>query len=74
MKPELSVILLAGELRERAARSLSHLLSQTGLPRMEIILVDLNPDLGLPGETGHPAVSVNYWFTPAVGVAIERDG
>lgn len=56
MAPELSAILVAGELRERAARSLRHLLDQTILSRMEIVVADLNPELGLPGATDHPAV------------------
>lgn len=56
MEPELTAVLVAGELRERAARSLRHLLSQSVLPRMEILVADLNPDRGPLGAPGHPAV------------------
>ena len=43
---ELSVGLIAGELRGRAGRALQCLLAQTAVERMEIIVVDLNPEMG----------------------------
>lgn len=56
LPPDLAAILIAGELRERAGRSLRRLLAQTILDRMEILVADLCPDAGpLPGAD-HPAV------------------
>jgi hypothetical protein len=62
LAPELSVGMIAGELRSRAARSLQCLLTQTAIERMEIIVVDFNPELvPLPGSEH---ASVRYLARP----------
>lgn len=54
--PELTVAVIAGEQRERAEVCLRHLLSQTALDRIEILIVDLYPgDYALTGAD-HPRV------------------
>jgi len=53
---ELTVGLIAGELRERAERSLRHILAQTALERMEVVVVDVNPSGGNFAGSDHPKV------------------
>lgn len=55
--PELSVILVVGGQRERAAAALRSLLEQSAIDRMEILLFDLGPEecSPLPGSD-HPLV------------------
>jgi len=54
--PELSVVLILGEQRDRGRRSLQRLLGQTALPRIEIVVADVTErDEPLP-EAGHPSV------------------
>ncbi len=56
--PTLSVVVVVGRLRERAAGSLSSLLSQGAVARMEVVVVDVAPESGpIPGAD-HPAVRV----------------
>ena len=57
MKPDLAVVLVVGERRERAVRALASLLAQSAIERMEVLLYDLGPD-GAPPIDGsdHPAV------------------
>ena len=54
--PQLTVGLIAGELRQRAERSLAHILQQTALDRMEVVVVDVNPDVGTFSGSDHPRV------------------
>lgn len=56
--PELSVVLVVGDRRRRAAHALRSLLTQDALDRMEILVVDLGrPPEGEPLDgTSHPAV------------------
>jgi hypothetical protein len=56
-----TAILIAGELRGRASKSLGHLLSQTALARMEILVADLCPDGGPLAGADHPAVRYRRW-------------
>lgn len=56
MEPSLTAGLIAGELRRRAESSLQHLLAQTALDRMEILVVDLSPNPGRIAGTDHPRV------------------
>jgi hypothetical protein len=56
VQPKLTVGLIAGELRERAALSLRHLLAQSILDQLEIIVVDLNPESGPLDGSEHPRV------------------
>ncbi len=56
MEPELTAVLIAGELRRRASHSLSHLLNQTALERIEILVADCCPGRGPLAGAGHPAV------------------
>ncbi len=55
---ELSVAVIAGDLRERADICLRHILSQSALERMEILLLDLNPEAGELASASHPGVRV----------------
>ena len=52
----LTVGLIAGQLRKRVELSLTHILGQTALDRMEVIVVDLNPEHGPFAGTDHPRV------------------
>jgi hypothetical protein len=52
---ELSAVMIAGSIRERADLCLSRLLAQTALDRMEIVLVDLGTE-GPPRGSEHTAV------------------
>lgn len=54
--PELSVVVVVGPLRERAAGCLSSLLSQGAVARLEVLLADLRADLPAVEGAGHPAV------------------
>ena len=55
--PELSVIMIVGEQRARAARALASLLAQSAIDRMEILLMDLGPATLPPlAGSGHPRV------------------
>lgn len=57
--PELSVILVVGRERQRAARALGSILSQSLIDRMEILLFDLGPENLLPVEgSDHPRVKM----------------
>ena len=53
---KLTVGLIAGELRERAERSLRHILSQTAIDRLEVIVVDLNANPRKFAGSDHPRV------------------
>ena len=50
--PELSVIVIVGDQRKRAAEALVSLLEQSAIDRMEVLLFDLGPDecAALPGS------------------------
>lgn len=54
--PELSVVVVVGPLRERAAGCLSSLLAQDAVGRIEVLLVDLRSDLPPVRGSEHPAV------------------
>ena len=54
--PELSVVVVVGPLRERAAGCLASLVAQEAVDRMEVLLVDLRADLPPVAGAGHPAV------------------
>jgi hypothetical protein len=54
--PELSVVVVVGPLRERAAGCLASLLSQEAVGRLEVLLVDLRSDLPPVAGAEHPAV------------------
>jgi hypothetical protein len=56
LSPDLAAILIAGELRERAGRSLRRLLAQTIIDRMEILVADLCPEAGPLSGADHPPV------------------
>ena len=56
MPVEVTVGLIAGEMRSRAERSLRHLLSQTAIERMEVVVVDMTPSAGPLEGTDHPRV------------------
>jgi hypothetical protein len=57
--PELSVILVFGRERQRAARALGSILSQSLIDRMEILLFDLGPENVPPVEgSDHPRVKM----------------
>lgn len=60
--PELSVILVVGGERERAAAALRSLLEQSAIDRMEILLFDLGPEdcRALPGSE-HPRVRITRY-------------
>jgi glycosyltransferase involved in cell wall biosynthesis len=62
-----------GTQRARAARSLACLLAQGALPRLEIVLADLRPDLdGIEGAE-HPAVRIlDASERPGIGAAMAR--
>jgi hypothetical protein len=55
LAPQLTVGLIVGELRERAERSLRHILAQTALERMEVIVVDVSRGGSFAGSD-HPKV------------------
>ena len=59
MPPELSVIMIVGERRDRAVAALASVLSQEVAERLEILLFDLAPDEppAIPGSD-HPAVRI----------------
>jgi hypothetical protein len=54
--PELSVVVVVGPLRDRAAGCLESLLAQDAVARLEVVLVDLRGDLGAVRGSGHPSV------------------
>lgn len=54
--PDLSVVVVVGPLRERAAGCLASLLAQGAVARMEVLLVDLRADLEPVPGARHPAV------------------
>jgi hypothetical protein len=58
--PTLSVVLVVGGQRERAARALHSIVEQSVIDRMEILLFDLGPEgsPALPGSD-HPRVTMN---------------
>lgn len=56
LAPELTVGLIAGDLRERAERSLRHILAQTALAWMEVVVVDVNRRGGSFAGSDHPKV------------------
>jgi GT2 family glycosyltransferase len=68
--PELTVGLVIGAERERAGRSLEHLLRQTALDRIEIVCVDLAPDAPPPEEVRADAVR----YVPAGQCAFMEEG
>lgn len=53
----LSVVLIVGRLRKRAADALRSLLAQASIEAMEVLVIDLQPGLPLEGAD-HPAVRV----------------
>jgi len=54
--PELSVVVVVGPLRARAAGCLESLLAQDAVDRLEVLLVDLRADLPAVAGASHPAV------------------
>ena len=62
MTPRLTVGLIAGELRNRAERSLEHLLGQTALDQIEIVVIDVRPQKGGFAGADHPRV--RYFHRP----------
>ena len=54
--PELSVVVVVGPLRTRAAGCLASLLSQDAVERLEVLLVDLRAELPPVAGSSHPAV------------------
>ena len=60
MQPRLTVGLIAGELRARAERSLEHLLRQTVLDELEILVIDINPDKASFAGASHPRVRYRH--------------
>jgi hypothetical protein len=62
MMPRLTVGLIAGELRNRAERSLEHLLRQTALDQIEIVVIDVRPQKGDFAGADHPRV--RYFHRP----------
>ena len=71
--PELSVVVIVGPLRERAAGCLESLLSQDAVARMEVLLVDLRSDLPPVEGASHPAV-VTLPMSPDASFAEARVG
>ena len=60
--PALSAVVVFGEQREREERCLRHLLAQTVLDRMEIVIVDLSRDpVRMPGWDQPP---VRWYHRP----------
>jgi GT2 family glycosyltransferase len=59
MTPELTILLVVGERRERAVGALASVLAQDCIDRLEILLFDLAPGEppAIPGS-GHPAVRI----------------
>ena len=70
--PQLTVGLIAGELRERAERSLRHILAQTALERMEVVVVDVNRRGGSFAGSDHP--KVRYLHRPQFRYYCEAQG
>jgi hypothetical protein len=62
MTPRLTVGLIAGELRNRAERSLEHLLRPTALDQIEIVVIDGRPQKGDFAGADHPRV--RYFHKP----------
>lgn len=62
MTPKLTAGLIAGELRNRAERSLEHLLGQTALDQIEIVVIDVCPKKGSFAGAEHPRV--RYFHRP----------
>ena len=56
MPLEVTVGVIAGEMRSRAERSLRHLLCQTAIERMEVVVVDMTPAAGPIEGTDDPRV------------------
>ena len=54
--PLLSVVVVVGTLRERVAVCLGSVLAQDAVGDLEVLLVDLAPELEPPGHADHPAV------------------
>lgn len=52
----MTVGLIVGEMRNRAENSVAHLLSQTALEKLEILLVDVDPEGGPLAGIDHPSV------------------
>ena len=70
--PRLAVGLIAGDLRERAERSLRHILAQTALERMEVVVVDVNRSGGSFAGGDHP--QVRYLHRPQFRYYCEAQG
>lgn len=62
MTPKLTVGLIAGKLRDRAERNLVHLLDQTALAQLEIVVIDVSPHDGHFAGAEHPRV--RYFHRP----------
>ena len=60
MPLEVTVGLIAGEMRSRAERSLRHLLRQTAIERMEVVVVDMTPAAGPIEGTDDPRVRSSH--------------
>jgi hypothetical protein len=54
--PPLTVGLIAGDLRERAERSLRHILAQSAIDRLQVVVVDVNPSAAHFTGSDHPKV------------------
>jgi hypothetical protein len=56
MQAQMTVGLIAGEMRQRAEQSLVHLLAQDALEKLEILVVDVDPKGGPLAGIDHPRV------------------
>jgi hypothetical protein len=82
MAAELTIILVVGQRRERAARALASLLAQRAVDRLEVLLLDCAPEAPppppLPGSD-HPSVvckrlpaATSFGAAKALGVRLAR--
>lgn len=73
--PELSVILVIGERRDRAVRALASVLSQSVVDRLEVLLFDCAPGepVPLPGSD-HPAVRTIRLPADSLFSAVKAEG
>jgi hypothetical protein len=69
---ELTAGLIAGEERRRAGKSLAHLLAQTAIERMEIVVVDVDSRGGGLAGIDHPRV--RYFHRPDLRYFSEAQG
>lgn len=55
-EPRLSVVVMVGRRRDRLERCLRGFLAQSRLPELEMILLDVAPEVPLPSNAHHPAI------------------